>query len=262
MICMDDIATLTPAEIDTFLAANWTAQNKAERTIAFYTTPDRSGRLPGHNPEASAAEARAELDELSRAAEPYEARFAAERWNRYFIVQNNNGHVHRDMTCSTCFPTTQYGWLPELSDCDEAAMVAEYGELACTVCFPDAPAAKGYNDGTSALARYSAAEKAEKARIKAEKDAAKAAKAITSPDGSPLRTAGKWGNLVKTEVTARRELTTALENTVVLGYPDRDGDYAATIARMAEALEAKTGQPAAEIVAEYTAKVLKKNGRR
>ena len=81
------------------------------------------------------------------------------KWHRYFLVNNNNGHVHRDMACSTCYPTTQYLWLVELADCDEQAMVASYGELACTVCFPDAPTLPGYGDGTSSIARLSQAER-------------------------------------------------------------------------------------------------------
>ena len=55
-------------------------------------------------------------------------------WRRYFLVVNSNGHVHRERSCSTCYPTTQYAWLPALSDCNEAAMVAEYGSDACSVC--------------------------------------------------------------------------------------------------------------------------------
>ena len=61
------------------------------------------------------------------------------RWNRYFLVTSSIGHVHRERTCSTCLPTTQYAWLPQLSDCVESDMVDQYGEKACTVCFPNAP---------------------------------------------------------------------------------------------------------------------------
>lgn len=65
-------------------------------------------------------------------------------WNRYFLVTNADGHVHRGMNCSTCHLTTQYAWLIDLADCDETKMVEEYGEKACTVCFPDAPTLPGW----------------------------------------------------------------------------------------------------------------------
>lgn len=60
-------------------------------------------------------------------------------WSRFFLVTNTGGHIHRDMSCSTCFPTTQYAWLYELSGLTEAEAVAEYGEILCSVCFPSAP---------------------------------------------------------------------------------------------------------------------------
>ncbi len=60
-------------------------------------------------------------------------------WSRFFLVTNVGGHIHRDMSCSTCFPTTQYAWLYELSGLTEAEAVAEYGEILCSVCFPSAP---------------------------------------------------------------------------------------------------------------------------
>lgn len=56
-------------------------------------------------------------------------------WKRYYVVPK--GHVHREMTCSTCHPTTVFGWLTELSACDEIAMVEVHGDLACAVCFPE-----------------------------------------------------------------------------------------------------------------------------
>ena len=82
----------------------------------------------------------AELVVIREEQRELDAIYLARLWNRYFLVTNGNGHVHREMTCRTCFPTTQYAWLPELSGCDEAEMITEFGEKACTVCFPDAPA--------------------------------------------------------------------------------------------------------------------------
>lgn len=158
-------------------------------------------------------------------------------WHRYFLVTNTNGHVHRDQSCSTCFPTTQYAWLVDLADCDEEQMVADYGELACTVCFPNAPSFKGFGDGTSSIARLSQAEKDAKAAAKAAKAAAKEAKAIYSPDGSPLR--DDYG-VVKTERAASIRLTDLVE----YGYhlPDAPRpEKVEVVGRLAEALAHKHG---------------------
>jgi len=60
-------------------------------------------------------------------------------WSRFFLVTNSGGHIHRDQSCTTCFPTTQYGWLYELSGLTEAEAVEEYGEILCSICYPSAP---------------------------------------------------------------------------------------------------------------------------
>lgn len=60
-------------------------------------------------------------------------------WSRFFLVQNNNGHIHSSMNCSTCYARTEYGWLTELSGLTEADAVEAYGTILCSVCFPSAP---------------------------------------------------------------------------------------------------------------------------
>lgn len=63
-------------------------------------------------------------------------------WSRFFVVTSSNGHIHSSMACSTCRPTTTFGWLPELSGKDQAEAIAFFGpaaEALCSVCFPDAP---------------------------------------------------------------------------------------------------------------------------
>lgn len=67
--------------------------------------------------------------------------YAKHRWSRFYLVLNNNGHIHRDTSCSTCFATTEYGWLPQLSGLTEADAVADQGEILCSICFPSAPVA-------------------------------------------------------------------------------------------------------------------------
>lgn len=61
-------------------------------------------------------------------------------WSRAFLVANDNGHVHKTMSCSTCKYDTQFTWLVEHSGKNEEEIVAAEASRACTVCYPDAPA--------------------------------------------------------------------------------------------------------------------------
>ena len=62
-------------------------------------------------------------------------------WSRFFLVDANNGHIHRDVSHRRCSrtPTTRHGWHPELSALTEADAVAALGPRLCTLCFPSAP---------------------------------------------------------------------------------------------------------------------------
>jgi hypothetical protein len=79
----------------------------------------------------------AELASLIEQRNELEATYTG--WSRFFLVTSSAGHVHSSMSCSTCRPTTTYGWLPELSDTNEADAVDELGPTLCSVCFPSAP---------------------------------------------------------------------------------------------------------------------------
>ena len=63
----------------------------------------------------------------------------AGRWSRFFLVDASNGHIHRSLHCSTCFPTTRYAWLPDLSGLTEDDAVKAHGPRLCSVCYPSAP---------------------------------------------------------------------------------------------------------------------------
>lgn len=89
---------------------------------------------------ATLDEHRAAVAEAVSEMETYEEEFSRRGgWSRFFLVQASNGHIHSSMACSTCYPTTQFGWLPEVSGQTEAEAVANYGAILCTVCFPSAP---------------------------------------------------------------------------------------------------------------------------
>jgi len=136
-------ASMTPAEIDTELFRLYVAARYAESEITHLEKALKRPALPYivERTQADLDKAIAKLAEIRAEAAPLNDEFDARGgWTRYYLVTNGNGHVHREMDCRTCYPTTEYAWLPQLSDCDEGQMVEEYGDVACTVCFPDAPA--------------------------------------------------------------------------------------------------------------------------
>jgi hypothetical protein len=281
--------TATPVEIDTELAAlyNSNARKNAAASRAVneaVTDADPKGRYnfqrsagkrynetprerrarvietaqggtPHYTALHAAIAAEAKVFAECRATEaPYEAAYTARRWSRFYHVTNTNGHVHSSRGCSTCFPTTQYGWLTQLSGSTEAELIAVMGDTACTVCYPTAPTFRGFGDGTSYVAKASAAEKAAKADAKAAKVAAKVAKGITFADGSPVFEMSYSGGLstrsYKTERAARIDLVTALVSTAFPwpgGSHDNHKRYLATAEYIAPALAHKNGQTLAEL---------------
>lgn len=85
------------------------------------------------------AETDRELDALVAERAPFDAEYWAKPWNRFFLVLG--GHIHASQTCAggTIRPTTQVGWLPNLSGLTEADAVAAHGTILCSHCFPSAP---------------------------------------------------------------------------------------------------------------------------
>jgi len=172
-----DLTASTPREIDTELFRVYVEAQEAARKISLVTADmhhiakDRKGYGRGarwgmSDEEAadktrqvaasgginasraqraldSLAAAEKKVDDLNAEAAPLNAEFTRRGgWPRFFLVTNSNGHIHRSMSCSTCRPTTQYAWLPEMSGKseDEAlAELAEGGAILCSVCFPSAP---------------------------------------------------------------------------------------------------------------------------
>lgn len=93
-------------------------------------------RLAEVESEAAALRARLEVLDAEAAAIATEYRRRG-GWTRSYLV--SGGHLHKTTACSTCYPTTSFYFLPALSGSDEAQIVEEAGERACTVCFPSAP---------------------------------------------------------------------------------------------------------------------------
>lgn len=271
----------TPVEIDTALAATYEALAKIDRDLSFaahralnladakfyyrgksrvtdMTLREAEGIL-AEKVEAGGFRAHDSAEALAKLAELRTAREAVivemeklndlyTGWSRFFLVTSSaGGHIHSSMDCSTCRISTEYGWLPTLSGLTEEAAVAAHGAILCTVCYPSAPV-----EWTGGISNTEQAAKDERAAAKAQRDADKAAKAITAADGSPLKTQS-FGT-IRTLVTAQRELIGMLENKI--GYStDR---YDADIEMVAEAISAKTGESKAELLSAANAKAAKK----
>jgi hypothetical protein len=235
----------TPAEIDAELARLWQDEQKAKAYAASYR--GHATKLKDAKYAVMADEYDAKAADLRSQAAPFEAEFRRRGgWLRYFLVQNGNGHVHRGMDCSTCYMSTQFSWLIELADCDEAEMIVEFGEKACTVCFPDAPA----NPAFHAPGRRDAGAIAARQAEKAEKAAAKAAKALP---GGPVE--GSYST-VTTKVAARNELSSAVQS---YGFYGASRDYEGIARRMIEAL-AGTEIDTATVIERAAKKALKDGG--
>ena len=141
-------------------------------------------------------------------------------WNRAFLVSNANGHIHSSMSCATCFDTTRFIWLPNLSGEDRMKIAELAGESACTICYPDAPSE--YFLRKSQLEDPSKFQAREEREAKKQKREAKAlATGITNPDGTPLTIkVGRYPETIKTERTAQ---IWAVDNLYWIGqYPEGD----------------------------------------
>lgn len=222
------ITVMTPSEIDTELARLWEGEQRARAYAA--QRRQFASKSWNRTPESDLAAAEkhdAEADAFRTEARPYETEFTRRGgWLRYFLVTNSNGHVHRGMNCSTCFASTSYSWLVELADCDETEMIVEFGEKACTVCFPDAPSnpafhAPGRRDAEAIAART------------AEKEAKRAAKAEKLLD---VPVSGPYGGKITSKIAARNELSGAVQSYGFYG-PTHPTDFADFARRLVDALE-------------------------
>jgi hypothetical protein len=136
-----DIVTAAVAELH-----DWRETHREPASESGYVGTDwkgYAGKLAPHEQDHAerALESHRKLDhernDLHEKIAALEATYTG--WSRFFLVTSSAGHVHSSMHCSTCRPTTRYGWLPALSGQDEPTAVAELGPTLCTVCFPSAP---------------------------------------------------------------------------------------------------------------------------
>lgn len=248
---IENLPAATPVEIDTALVqvllrlalaeSHLSTATKRAQAGADYLGPERAAALRA---EVSAAEQLVAgiAAEASVLDAEYERRGG---WQRYWLVRNHNGHVHRTTNCPTTYTTTQFVWLPDFADRTDGEVVQAAGSLTCLTRFPGVRA--------EILARRPTIEDPERRAAHDEREAAKAeraakreAKAITNPDGTPLVVTDPWspgGQTLATLNAARTWLTDSQETWRNPPSPDE-------VQRVATALAAKLGTtPHAEITA-------------
>jgi len=259
-----DLRVATPVEIDTILADLdyeryaamirkidlWRAADKARNYVHYdwrtrTSTPrpdlERAAKLEALAQEQEAIES-AKSDEMA----PYQEEFSRRGgWTRAFlVVTSGTGHVHSSQRCHTCYPTTQFHWVTAYSGHDEAEIVEDAGERACTICYPTAPAYV-LNRPTKMFTKDEEAKKAARAEREAKKAAALAASIIDPVTGKVL---------FKTERGATNEIASELNS--YLRYEDEK--YLRWARATVEAVAAKRDEDPAALLDELLEKATKK----
>lgn len=255
------------------------ARNKAN--IEYYEKLKEEGQLLGkdglsemHN---SMSDMMKDAKELENKMDVYNREFDRRGgWNRAFIVNNINGHVHKSMNCSTCYSDTEYSWIPEVSDKSEGKIVEAAGNKACTVCYPSAPvsALNRPSKLMSEAEKIKAAERDDRDAKRVEKENKAKTGAITAPDGSPLVYIDEYGyeTYYKNERSAQIDAVEAIVDKLsydVMQKNDPDywtdhlvernkGNRQAKIDVLVDALAAKRGTSSEEVYADLGAKAEKK----
>lgn len=271
-----DLAAETPVAIDEEIAELYYAEGRVLMTIDAhgrsieryekYLENERSSYTAARYQEtidrdrAAIDELKRELQELRDQMRPLQAEYERRgRWSRAFLV--SGGHLHSSMSCSTCNregKLTRFAWMTDYSGASEAEIVDAASARACTTCFPSAPTEVLNRPSTlltpdeKEAAEARAAREEERARRAAEKDA----KAITNPDGTPLR----LGYLeARTLVTAERELVEALSDIELNeARPFGNPDYATGRREWAELLTSAIAHKKGIHVDDVTAAAMEK----
>lgn len=278
-MAIENITTMTPSEVDNILVAATLESDRAAQLIEAHTknNTQREAKLTEFgkllNDELTSdidrnywvkrlAQIQSDFDNAAEQIDELMPKYASAEvkisqcndefnrrggWTRYWIVVNSNGHIHSTMNCTTCFATTQFAWLPNLSGSTDAEVVELAGMSACTICFPDAPVdTRNRPSKIEEPAKKAARE--EREQKAAEKAAKVALKAISNPDGSVVKLSGKFGDRIKTEAEAQRVAVSKLESvllhesgTWVINNPEYLLEIRADLETLLEALAHKRG---------------------
>lgn len=180
-----------------------------------------------------------------------EAVWSEHRWSRFFLVDNVDGHIHKSMNCSTCYPTTRFRWLPVLSGLTEAEAVTAHGSILCTVCFPSAPV-----EWTNGISHEAQAAKDAKAAEKAARTAKKGEKALFTDDPKRcvrVTSTSGYRQDIATVFAAKEWLVSSIEYPKLYTAADRHA--------VAQALAAKLNTTEAALLHEAS-QVLKRRNQR
>jgi hypothetical protein len=197
--------------VDTVLADLYGKIARERQYVRFHESEIERAEKQGRDPQKywdSRAHNLAAIARLEADAAPYVDLYRQHHWSRFFLVLNSNGHIHRDTSCSTCYVTTEYAWLPALSGLTEADAVEAHGSILCSVCFPTAPV-----EWTNGESKDKAAARAERDAAKAERLAKKTAKALVPEDIDGGLVIGHGGSRerLKTIAAAKAWLTDAFD---------------------------------------------------
>jgi hypothetical protein len=251
-----EIQTATPAEIDTHYAPIWAEylralqdRRRAEGIILRSKQNVARVAVAGRRATVSAGE----VSQARRTVERAEAVIAKlgpqiDRYNTewstrggwpqvWLCTSSDNGHYHRGKHCGSLRWDSEIGLIPMFSGLTEDEIVEAIGSDACTRCYPSAPVDKPSTRGPLFESRAAEAEaKAKRDAELAAKRAKAAAKAITAPDGSPLR--DEFGGEIRTERTAQMYYVEAAADAITWADPRMIEQYpqnwAANSARAAE----------------------------
>ncbi|WAC50243.1 hypothetical protein [Frigoribacterium sp. SL97] len=275
-------ADMEPSDIDGELVGHyqelhrWTSQvHNAEQLIEKVTAEEDEFARTGvrkHRwavtPEQQIASAQKRIDDAQAPIEaaraliaPITAEFNSRGgWTRYFVTTGSDPHVHNTRSCSTCRPTTEFGWLTDQSGMSEDELVELAGDEACTVCMPSAPVVDKRAPRASRLETPAAREaRVEREQAAAERAAKKAAAGITSAEGEDL--GGTWGSVFKTERAAEVAAVGGLFDMAWYGnHPDEES-WAIQAANVEDAISHKRGITVDDLRATWRKKLIAKGKR-
>lgn len=210
--------TSTPVIIDTEIAETQKAieenRNRIYRLNQSINYNKKYSWLAGEveKKEIELTKVEATLAELKEKLAMLEGMYTG--WSRAFLVRNSNGHIHKSRSCTTCFDTTNYVWLTEMSGRDELEIAYLAGEKACTVCYAHAPSAYFLRECGLEDPEVVEARRIRQAR-KAEIEAKRQKTGIWNPDGTPLKVFEYGFQTYKTEIKAERTAQSTAVNLLV-----------------------------------------------
>lgn len=202
-----------------------------------------------------------ELDRLRNLYDEEEKNYSG--WSRAFLVVNSNGHIHSSRSCSTCYDSTKYVWLTQMSGESRLEIAELAGEKACTVCYPDAPSEYfqkkcQLEDPKVVAARKEREEKAEKKRQEQE------VKGIKDLDGSDLKVEDLYGSRYRTPLNTLRSAEIWVVDAMVFLANVREHQKSrvpvvtAEVERVMLAIANKKGETFDQVLKQFGEKVEKK----